>query len=110
MSVIGKDDGLRTRKPHAQVLSPHKIVLLMEPIMEGSGQAEVFRISGHQTFALRIAWIPKAAAMITDGEDPFTNPDDGIVRMGLGKNMVESLRVWIEAFQVAEKTVNGWTL
>ena len=83
---------------------------LMEPIMKGSGPAEVFRISGHQTFALRIAWIPKAVSMIITGSDPFTNPDDGIVGMGLGKNMVESLRVWIEAFQVAEKAGDDWIL
>lgn len=41
----------------------------MEPIMENSGPAEVFRISGHQSFALRIAWIPKAVLMIITGSD-----------------------------------------
>lgn len=30
--------------------------------------------------------------------------------MGLVKNMVESLRCWIEAFQVASKEESGWKL
>lgn len=69
-----------------------------------------YRFSGHQTFALRIAWLPKAIREIASGHDPLTNIDEGIVSLGLGKNMVESLRCWIEAFQVAEKTDSGWIL
>ena len=69
-----------------------------------------FRFSGHQSFALRIAWIPKAVREINAGRDPLTNSDDGIATLGLGKNMVESLRCWIEAFGVARRRDNGWEL
>ena len=69
-----------------------------------------FRFSGHQTFPLRIAWIPKAVGAITHGQDPLTNIDEGIVTLGLGKNMVEALRCWVEAFQVASKEDSGWVL
>ncbi len=69
-----------------------------------------FRFSGHQTFALRIAWLPKAIREIASGRDPLTNIDEGIVSLGLGKNMVEALRCWIEAFQVASKEPSGWVL
>jgi len=69
-----------------------------------------FRFSGHQTFALRIAWLPKAIREIASGHDPLTNIDEGIVSLGLGKNMVEALRCWIEAFQIASKEPSGWVL
>ncbi len=52
---------------------------------------------------MRIAWIPKAVAAISDGRDPLSDVDEGITAMGLGKNMVEALRCWIEAFQVATR-------
>lgn len=69
-----------------------------------------YRFSGHQSFALRISWLPKAIRQILDGFDPFADIDHGITSMGLGKNMVESLRCWIEAFQVAERKEGNWKL
>jgi hypothetical protein len=78
------------------------------PIMVPGNPA--FRFSGHETFALRIAWIPKAAAEIVAQRDPLTDPDQGIVSMGLGKNMVQSLRTWLDAFQIAEKARGRWSL
>ena len=74
-------------------------------------QADVaFRFSGHQTFPLRITWIPKAVAEIAAGRDPLTDIDEGITQLGLGKNMVEALRCWIEAFQIARRAEQGWML
>ena len=73
-------------------------------------ESRVFRYSGHQTFPLRIAWLPKAIREIASGRDPLTNIDEGIVSLGLGKNMVEALRCWIEAFQIASKEEAGWVL
>lgn len=69
-----------------------------------------FRFSGHQSFSLRIAWLPKAIREISAGHDPLTDIDRGITSLGLGKNMVESLRCWIEAFQIATKEELGWKL
>lgn len=69
-----------------------------------------FRFSGHQSFSLRIAWLPKAIREISAGRDPLTDIDHGITSMGLGKNMVESLRCWIEAFQIARKQDACWEL
>jgi hypothetical protein len=69
-----------------------------------------FRFSGHQTFPLRITWIPKAVAEIAMGRDPLTDIDEGITQLGLGKNMVEALRCWVEAFQVARRIEQGWIL
>ena len=72
--------------------------------------APSFRFSGHQTFPLRIAWLPKAIGEITSDRDPLTDADQGIVSLGLGKNMVDALRCWIEAFQVATREGDRWVL
>jgi len=73
-------------------------------------QEPKFRFSGHQTFPLRITWIPKAVAEIVKGQDPLTQVDEGITKLGLGKNMVEALRCWIEAFQIADRVDGQWKL
>lgn len=75
-----------------------------------SRDAAAFRFSGHQTFPLRIAWIPKAVTQFRLGRDPLSEPDEGIRTLGLGKNMVEALRCWIEAFQIAYRASAGWQL
>lgn len=72
--------------------------------------APVYRFGGHQSFALRIAWLPKAVATIEAGTDPLSTPIVGVVELGLGKNMVESLRCWIDAFGVAKRARHGWSL
>lgn len=73
-------------------------------------EGPVYRYSGHQTFPLRIAWLPKAIREIAAGRDPLTDIDEGIVSLGLGKNMVEALRCWMEAFQIASKDGSVWLL
>lgn len=72
--------------------------------------APTFRFSGHQTFPLRITWIPKAVGEIVAGRDPLSDIDEGITELGLGKNMVEALRCWIEAFQIASRAEGKWKL
>lgn len=73
-------------------------------------EAQTYRFGGHQSFALRTAWLPKAAQAIQDGEDVFTDPLRGVVRLGLGKNMVEALRAWVEAYGVAKRENRSWRL
>jgi hypothetical protein len=69
------------------------------------------RFAGHQTFPLRITWLPKAAAAIQAGNDVLSDPLDGVVALGLGKNMVEALRCWVEAYGVAQRAEGGgWRL
>jgi hypothetical protein len=58
--------------------------------------------SGHQSFSLRIAWLPKSVNAVAEGKDPFRDPRVGTQLLGLGKNMVESLSYWVEFFGVIE--------
>jgi hypothetical protein len=81
-----------------------------EPTLSVTTANVSFRFSGHQTFPLRIAWIPKVVAQFQKQVDPFSNPDVGILKLGLGKNMVEALHCWIEAFQIAHRDVSEWNL
>ncbi|MCF7965197.1 MAG: DUF4007 family protein [Methylobacter tundripaludum] len=69
-----------------------------------------FVYSGHQSFALRISWLPKAVAAIEAGIDPFGDPREGMKILGLGKNMVEALEFWVKATGVARKTEGKWEL
>lgn len=74
--------------------------------MIGHSLAEVpnsasLRFSGHETFALRHAWLPKAYRLLQQDSFAFTNVDGAMVELGLGKNMVRALRFWAEATGVA---------
>src|SRR5688500_9392284 len=52
-----------------------------------------FSFTGHETFVFRHRWLTKAVAAV--GADPtIFNRDDAIVRLGVGKNMVRSIRHW----------------
>ncbi len=68
------------------------------------------RFGGHQTFALRLSWLPKVARAIERGVDPLTDPMVGVVELGLGKNMVEALRCWVEAYGVGQRRGHAWIL
>jgi len=67
-----------------------------------SGSNEVFRFSGHETFACRYAWLPKAYRAIKADPAAFVDEQAAMVDLGIGKNMVRSLRFWVEAAGLAE--------
>ena len=52
------------------------------------------RLSGHQTFAFRYGWMEKGVRFAT-GDSSFSD-DTAIVSLGVGKNMVESIKYWCE--------------
>jgi hypothetical protein len=49
--------------------------------------------TGHETFVFRYAWLTKAVAAVAEDPGVFTQ-EDAIVRLGVGKNMVRSIRHW----------------
>jgi hypothetical protein len=61
-----------------------------------------FSFSGHQTFPLRYAWLPKAVQHLQDYPDLFFR-NDALVLLGVGKNMVQSIRHWSQAVGVIEQ-------
>ena len=60
------------------------------------------RFSGHETFAFRHAWLPKAYRLLNQDPTAFSDEDNAMIDLGLGKNMVRALRFWVEASGVAQ--------
>lgn len=63
---------------------------------------------GHESFPFRLGWIRKGV-LAADYPNAF-NAEDAVVRLGVGKNMVRSIRTWCLATQMLEeKPVAGAT-
>ena len=54
--------------------------------------------SGHESFACRYGWLPKLFEALADDPLLFSSDERAILRLGLGRNMIKSLRFWGEAF------------
>lgn len=59
----------------------------------------------HESFALRFGWLTKGfqafEEYLKNDRDIFT-ADDAVVKLGVGKNMVNSIRHWLRAAQLVE--------
>lgn len=71
---------------------------------------QTLRWSGHETFALRYPWLPKAYGALRRDAQLFVDEDAAMVTLGIGKNMVRSLKFWIEAMDVAQPVGRGRTM
>jgi len=61
-----------------------------------------FKFSGHQTFAFRYGWLEKGVRAVVECPTAFSE-EDALVRLGVGKNMVESIRHWCLLTQMLEE-------
>ena len=73
---------------------------------DGGGR---FGFSGHQTFPFRYGWLKKAVDAVVRDPEVFRQ-DNALVRLGVGKNMVESIRHWGLATQVLQDSDRGRVL
>ncbi|MDY0957740.1 DUF4007 family protein [Sphingomonas sp. CFBP8993] len=77
------------------------MVATMEPALASGderGRARIF--SGHESFAVRYGWLPKLYEAVTRDPELFRDDEHAILSLGLGKNMVRSIRFWGEAFGI----------
>src|SRR5436309_2723458 len=58
--------------------------------------------SGHETFAFRQGWMKKGVDAVGRDADVF-NADEAMTTLGVGKNMVRSIRHWCLAAGVIEE-------
>ena len=58
--------------------------------------------SGHETFVLRYAWLKKAYDAVVADPSIFTR-ENAVVELGVGKNMVRSIRHWALACQIVRE-------
>lgn len=68
-----------------------------------------YRYTGHETFACRYAWLPKAARFVKETPNILTPAleDEAMVTFGVGKNMVRSIRFWAEAARIIAVAEGG---
>ncbi len=76
-----------------------------EAAKETSGPA--YRFTGHETFAVRYSWLPKAFFELNRNPQLFSNEEDAMVLLGVGRNMVKSIRFWVQASGVANGVKQG---
>ncbi|GCC53221.1 DUF4007 domain-containing protein [Chryseotalea sanaruensis] len=57
--------------------------------------------SGHESFQCRQLWLKKGYDFVVQGKS--FNSDDAVVELGVGKNMVSSIRYWMKAFNLLTK-------
>jgi hypothetical protein len=60
-----------------------------------------YKFSGHQTFVFRYGWLEKGVRAVAECPTVFSE-DDALVRLGVGKNMVDSIRHWCQVTQLVE--------
>lgn len=63
--------------------------------------------SGHEKFECKTSWIPKALQALIENKDIFKSihGDQAIGQLGLGSNMVKSLRHWLLVFNLYDKNI-----
>lgn len=62
----------------------------------------VFHFTGHESFTFRYPWLPKAYRLLLQKPSAFGDVDEAMVQLGIGKNMVRSLRFWLQATGMVE--------
>jgi len=63
-----------------------------------SQSAIKYTFSGHETFQCRNLWLKKGYDFVNNKKS--FNDDDAVVELGVGKNMVSSIRFWMKAFNI----------
>lgn len=68
--------------------------------------ANKYIFSGHETFPCKSLWLKKGYDFGLAGED-FNNAQ-AVVKLGVGKNMVGSIRYWFKAFGLNSESQTRW--
>jgi len=63
-------------------------------------EIQKFTFSGHDSFQCRQLWLKKGYDYVQEGRN-FNN-EDAVVQLGVGKNMVSSIRFWLKAFNIID--------
>jgi hypothetical protein len=66
-----------------------------------------YRIAGHESFPCRYTWLPKAVRGLHNNPRLFSKEEDAMVALGVGKNMVRSIRFWSQAASMIEAGAKG---
>jgi hypothetical protein len=72
-------------------MSPSSLAEAVEP-----------KFARHETFAPRFGWLHKAYMQVKDNSEIF-HAEDAPVVLGVGKNMVNAMRYWSQAFKLTQE-------
>lgn len=59
-----------------------------------------YTFSGHDSFQCRQLWLKKGYDYVIKGKN--FNDEDAVVQLGVGKNMVSSIRFWLKSFNIID--------
>lgn len=62
--------------------------------------------SGHESFPCKTLWLKKGYDFVVQGKS-FNTPD-AVIDLGVGKNMVASIRYWLRVFKICEGDQPTW--
>lgn len=65
-----------------------------------------YAFSGHESFPCKSLWLKKGYDFVVSGND-FNSPE-AVIGLGVGKNMVASIRFWLRAFGITENDKITW--
>lgn len=65
-----------------------------------------YTFSGHESFPCKSLWLKKGYDFVVAGND-FNSPE-AVIGLGVGKNMVASIRFWLKAFGITENDKITW--
>jgi len=68
--------------------------------------AIAYRFSGHESFPCKSLWLKKGYDFVIAGND-FNSPE-AVIGLGVGKNMVASIRFWLRVFGITENDEITW--
>ena len=66
-----------------------------------------YRTAGHESFPFRYTWLPKAVQKTAEDTTLLANEDKAMVELGIGKNMVRSLKFWSQVTNLIESPERG---
>lgn len=67
------------------------------------------RLKRHGSFSIREGWFEKAINSINESEIPVFSKGNGVAILGIGANMVTSLRYWLIASKIIKEKSNDFT-
>lgn len=76
---------------------------MSEEMLSFDAYIEQGSMGRHETFAPRYGWLKKGYDAVKEDGTVF-NAGDAVVRLGVGKNMVRSIRFWCTAFHLIESS------
>ena len=65
-----------------------------------NSKVKKYTFSGHESFPCKTLWLKKGYDFVVAGDD-FNSPE-AVIGLGVGKNMVASIRFWLRVFGIME--------